>query len=132
MSEERTCGQGLAEHAAVPAKAGELIDALAENLDLHLSTLDLSDERSRNEDDVYRMLVREYSRIAAHLAKTAQRMAGFRDLPMGKHDADTMGDPKLRDAFEHFVTIEEELLHLLEARVARDRSMLSRMGKAAG
>lgn len=132
MPDEPTCGKGLAEHSVLPAKISELLDALAENLDLHLTTLDLSDENSKKEDDVYRMLVKEYSMSAAHLAKTARRMAGFGSLPMGRHDAKAMQDPKFFEAFKHFVKIEEELLQLLEMRVDQDRKMLTGMGKAAG
>jgi hypothetical protein len=56
MRDEPTCGKGLAENASLPAKIRELIDALAENLDLHLTALDLRDENSKKEDDVYRKL----------------------------------------------------------------------------
>ncbi len=132
MADEPTCGKGLAEHSVLPAKISELIDALAENLDLHLTTLDMNDENSKKEDDVYRMLVREYSAIAARLEKTAGRMAGFRDLAMGRHNAEAMQDPKLHEAFKHYVTIEEELLQLLEMRVDQDRKMLIEMAKATG
>ncbi len=58
-------------------------------------------------------------------------MAGYRDLPMGRHDAEALQDPKL-EAFKHFVEIEEELMHLLEMRVDQDRKVLIEMGKAAG
>ena len=37
---------GLAEHSVLPAKLGELITYLAENLELHVKTLDLADENS--------------------------------------------------------------------------------------
>jgi hypothetical protein len=132
MPDEQTCGKGLAENSVLPAKVSELIDALAENLDLHLTTLDLTDENSKREDDVYRMLVREYSGVAARLEKTAKRMAGFRDLPMGRHDAEAIRDLKHFEAFKHFVTVEEELLHLLQMRVEQDREVLIEMGKVAG
>jgi hypothetical protein len=31
MADQRTCGQGVAENSALPAKLGEMIGALAEN-----------------------------------------------------------------------------------------------------
>jgi hypothetical protein len=36
--------------------------------------------------------------------------------------------PELRDAFEKFVRLEEDLLMLLQTRVEQDRKMLSAMG----
>jgi hypothetical protein len=39
-----------------------------------------------------------------------------------------MASPKLRDAFEKFVRLEQDLLALLQKRVERDRGMLAAMG----
>ena len=86
MKNEPTCGQGLAEHSVLPAKLGELIASLAENLELHMNTLDLTDENSRKEHAAYLELSREYRKIAAQLQATAKQMAGYQDLPMGRHD----------------------------------------------
>lgn len=127
MTEPATCGEGLAAHSALPAKLGELIAALAENLEVHQSTLDLTDENARKEHDAYVKLGREYRSIAAHLQATAQHMAGYRDLPMARHDERAMASPKVLEAFAKFVTLEQELLALLETAVARDQKMLAGM-----
>jgi hypothetical protein len=127
MNDEPTCGKGLAEHAAVPAKLAELIAALAENLELHQKTLDLSDENSRKEHDAYVRLAQEYRRIALQLQATAARMAGYRDLPMGMHDQRMMAAPEIRDAFTRLVRVEQELLILLQSGVSRDQEMLAAM-----
>jgi hypothetical protein len=63
--------------------------------------------------------------------KSAGYRNNFRDLPMGRHHAEALQDPKLFEAFKHFVMVEEELLHLLEMRVDKERKMLIEMGKAA-
>ena len=47
MDEHPTCGQGLAEHSALPAKLGELAAAMAENLEAHQDLLDVTDENAR-------------------------------------------------------------------------------------
>jgi hypothetical protein len=111
---------------------GELIASLAENLELHMKALDLTDENSQKEHDAYVELAREYRKIATPLHATAKRMAGYRDLPMGRHDQEAMSSLKVREAFEKFVTLEQELLALLQKREEEDRRMLVEMTGAGG
>lgn len=84
--DEQTCGRGLAEHSLIPAKIAGLLGALAENLELHMPALDLSDANTAQEHHAYSELSRAYREIAARLEHTAGRMANYRDLPMGRHD----------------------------------------------
>lgn len=126
-----TCGKGLAEHSAIPAKLAELISALAENLEAHQPTLDLTDERSRQELDAYVTLAREHRAIAARLREVADRMSGYRDLPMGRHDEHALGSPSVIDAFVTFVRVERELLALLRASAERHEAMLAGTGDTA-
>jgi hypothetical protein len=99
--------------------------ALAENLELHQGTLDLTDPSSQMELAAYAGLVKEHREIAERLAATASRMAGYQDLPMGRHDERALADPRLLAAFETFVQREEELLNLLLTAHERDSEMLS-------
>jgi hypothetical protein len=86
MKPPTTCGQGLAEHSKLPAKLAELLAALAENLELHQRALDLTDPNSRAEHIAYQKLEHAFRKIATELGAAAKAMAGYRDLPMGKHD----------------------------------------------
>ena len=124
MDDQPTCGKGLAEHSALPAALGALIAALAENLELHQGTLDLTDPSSRKELDAYVGLAKEHREIAERLKAVASRMASYRDLPMGRHDGRALADPRLLGAFETFVQREEELLSLLLGAHERDEQML--------
>jgi len=124
METQPTCGKGLAEHSLLPAKLGEWTAAMAENLERHTEALDLSDESSRRERDAYLDLAKGYQQIATRLQTTARQMAGYRDLPMGRHDPKAMTSPQLRDAFEQFVRLEQELLVLLQKRVEQEVQML--------
>jgi hypothetical protein len=130
MDEEPTCGKGLAEHSSLPAAFGEVIDAVAENLEAHLGTLDLTDERSRTEHGVYQELAKEHRAIAAHLRSTAGAMAGYRDLPMGRHDEQALASPRIVEAFVRLVRTERGLLTLLGERVAEHEQMLADFGGA--
>jgi hypothetical protein len=125
MAETPTCGKGLAEHAALPVKLAELEDALAANLELHQTTLDLSDANSKRELDAYLSLTRQHRDIASRLQAAAREMTGYRDLPMGRHDDRAMADPRLMEAFATFVKVEHELLMLLQRAVERDQHMLA-------
>lgn len=128
MNELQTCGKGLAENSALPAKLGELISAMAENLEAHRKALDLTDQNSRAEYEAYEKLLKELRQIAAQLSVTASEMAGYHDLPMGRHDEQAMTHPRVREAFENFVRHKQELLELLEQTEERDHKLLRAMG----
>jgi hypothetical protein len=126
-SEQQTCGKGLAENSVLPAKLGELISAMAGNLDVHRRALDLTDQNSRTEDDAYEKLLKELRQIAAQLSVTASEMAGYRDLRMGGHDQKAMTHPRVEETFEKFVQSKRELLKFLEQTEERDNQLLEMM-----
>jgi hypothetical protein len=128
MESQPTCGQGLAEHSVLPAKVGEWAASVAENLEVHMEALDLKDESSRKEYDAYQALAAEYRSIAVQLQATARHMAGYRGLPMGRHDQEKMTAAGAMDTFERFVKVERELVALLLERVEKDRQMLVQVG----
>ena len=132
MDDQPTCGKGLAEHSVLPGKMGEVIDALAENLEVHMGALDLMDENSRRERDAYTELAAEHREIAGRLRAVAGRMAGYRDLPMGRHDWEALAGPEVRAAFGRLVAREGELLALLQESVERHGKMLAGMGAHPG
>jgi len=130
MEDQPTCGKGLAESSVLPAKLGDLTASVAEVLEVHTTALDLSDENSRKEREAYLALAKQHRETAAQLQATAREMAGYRDLPMGRHDLEAMSGPKPLQAFEKLVKLEEELLALLQKRVEQHRQMLAEMGGA--
>jgi hypothetical protein len=127
MDEQQTCGRGLAEHSALPARLAEVTEAMASNLQVHMQALELDDEPAREEHAVYLRLAEEQRQAAARLRAVANEMAAARDLPMGRHDAQTMSSPEVGDAFQRFVKAKQELLDLLKGMVEEDRRMLAEM-----
>jgi hypothetical protein len=125
--DQPTCGKGLAANSVLPEKMGQLIAALARILELHTKALDVKDDKARKEYDAYVELAHDHGRIAADLQRTAGRMAGYRDLPMGRHDARVLHDPVNRQAFEEFMKLESELVALFQVRLEDDRKMLDGM-----
>jgi hypothetical protein len=123
--DQTTCGQGLAGNSAIPAKLAQVTGSMAAVLETHLQALDLNDEDSRREQAAYLNLAQEHRAVTVQLRALAEEMAGYRDLPMGKHDQNAMSSRQVIDAFERFVTAERELLALLQARVEQDHRMLS-------
>ena len=87
MDESRTCGKGLAERSALPARLSALTAAMADVLEKHQQTLDLTDDNARAEHTAYQQLASDYRNLASQLRATADRMAGYRDLPMARHHA---------------------------------------------
>jgi hypothetical protein len=132
MDDQPSCGKGLAEHSALPTTLGELMGAVAEVLEVHTRALDLTDEHSRKEHEAYLELVSAHRRLATDLRSLAARMAGYRALPMGRHDEEQMAAPEGIAAFERFVRREGELHALLDAWLTRDRQMLGAMGAGEG
>jgi hypothetical protein len=132
MTDQLTCGQGLARQAALTASVGELIASTARVLEVHMRALDITDDASKRELDAYRELASAHRRVAIELADLAHRMEGYRTLPMGRHDLAQMMSPAPRHAFAGYVSHEQALLTLLEARLAEDRAMLDAMTHATG
>ncbi len=122
-----TCGAGLAESSALPEKLGELMSAMADILAAHMRALDLDDIHSKQEYEAYKDLVRELKQIAAGLLVTAKEMAGYRDLPMGRHDERLMADPRAVEVFRDYVKRKQELLTYLQGTLEQDQVMLDQM-----
>jgi hypothetical protein len=128
MSDDQpTCGRGLAAHSDLPRVLGELTEAVADVLESHLGMLDRTDAVAELEHGAYVELVAEH-RVAAHqLAAAAGHMAGYRDLPMGRHVDSREANALMAGAFARLVRLEEELVALLQRRLAEDRAMLEAM-----
>lgn len=94
-----------------------------------MPSLDLTDAPSRQEHEAYRHLAEDHRQAGLQLQAIAERMAGYRDLPMGRHDAKAMAAPAVRESYQRFVRL-EELLALLHRKVEQDRQMLAAMGVA--
>jgi hypothetical protein len=128
MAEQPTCGQGVAENAVLPAKFAEVIEALADNLQVHMTALELDDEPAREEHAVYLRLTEEHRQTAARLRSVGREMAAARDLPMGRHDQQALTSPEVAEAFQRFVKAKQELLVLLQRMVEQDHQLLAEMG----
>jgi hypothetical protein len=124
MDERPTCGKGLADNAALLEKLGKVTEAVGDILDAHLPSLDLTDERSRKEHEVYRQLVEEHRRAGSQLEAIARQMAASRDLPMGRHKPEAMASPAVSRSFQRFVELEQDLATALQLRLEQDRRML--------
>ena len=124
MDQQPTCGQGLAEHAELPAKVADVFGAVAENLEMHLIALDATDKRSRPEFDAYVALATQHRELESRLRALAQQMESYRDVPMAEHDMSVMTSPQTAQAFERLIAHEDALAAALEKRVGRYRQML--------
>jgi hypothetical protein len=127
LDEPQTCGRGLAERSVLPAQLAEVIEVMADNLSVHMQALELDDEPAREEHAVYLRLVEEQRQAAGRLRAVAGEMAAARDLPMGRHDEETMRSPEVGNAFRRFVEARRELQAVLERMAEQDRQLLAQM-----
>jgi hypothetical protein len=130
VSEPSTCGQGLAESAALPAGLARVTEAMAGMLERHMTALDLSDPHSTVEHTVYGELAAAHRRIADQLRAAADRMDAQRDLPMGPHDMAAIMHPATVQAFQTLVDAKRSLLALLRDDADSDDAMLGMMRDA--
>ena len=121
-----TCGEGLAANAILPTKLAELIAAQAEVLKRHTRALDPTDTTAQRELDAYTRLERAHRDVASELAELGEEMAGYRNLPMARHDMTVMADPEGQiEAFRRFVAVERELLMLLQTKLEAEGELHS-------
>jgi hypothetical protein len=124
MEEPRTCGEGLAQRSVLPTRLSALTAAMAEVLETHQQTLDLTDDNARVERIAYQQLANDYRHLTSQLRATADRMLGYRDLPMARHHAQAMLAPEIRSALANLVERERDLAALLKTWVEEDQVML--------
>ena len=125
MDEPRTCGKGLAERSALPAQLSALAAAIADVLERHQQTLDLTDDNARAEHTAYQHVASDCRNLTSQLRATADRMAGYRDLPMARHHADAMAAPDIREAVANLVERERDVAAILETWIEEDQAMLA-------
>jgi uncharacterized protein YndB with AHSA1/START domain len=121
-----SCGEGLAQHASVPAKIAPLLAALADTLELHRALLDPVTAQAREEDEAYRELASRYRELAQGVADAATRMADCRDLAPCPHDTSAFG-PQHLAAFQRFVKAQRQLLAIVRPAAERDQKLLETM-----
>ena len=110
MSDEpTTCGQGLAHHAVLPSKMSAVTAGMAGVLEDHLRSITVSEP----EYAAYSTLVADYRALTTALQRVAERMEGYRDLPMATHDETVLSSPESAAAFEAFTQAERELRAIL-------------------
>jgi len=129
--DQPTCGQGLAEHSRLPLLLAELFDHSAENLEVHVDMLDLTDAHARAERDVWTRAAAQHRSLAGELRATGEFMAQYRDLPMARHDAEAMSSSRVVAAFERFVGAEQAVAALVAEWLERDQATLRKAGRAA-
>lgn len=129
MTEESTCGQGLAQTAAVPQLIGDLMNAIADNLVAHLPMLVAEDEATQQERRVYEHLARRHRDAAAMLQAIATEMAKQQDMRPGQHDLEAMSWVDVVDALESMVGAEAQLVERLEQHLAEHRAMVDAMDR---
>ena len=114
---DATCGQGLAEHAELHARLGDLLQAMAGNLEAHLAAVG-TDAASQPERSAYESLLATHRRLSGELGALADEMKGYRDLPMATHDMEKMSGPEAVAALDAFLEAEQAAADWLSTSAA--------------
>lgn len=125
MEEAATCGEGLAQRADLPARLSALAAAMAEVLETHQQTLDLTDDNAKTELAAYQQLAGDFRQLTSQLRATADRMIACRDLPMARHDAQKMLAPEIYGAIANLVERERVLAAFMNQWFVEDQAMLA-------
>lgn len=125
MTDENTCGAGMAANAILPTRMAGVVAAMADLLTRHTDSLDPDDPAAEAERDAWLAIAAEHRRIAGHLSAAADRMEAQHALPMASHDAAVLSTGEAMSAFEHFVHAQEQLSELLTDQLVEYRAMLS-------
>ena len=127
MTEEPTCGQGLAEHALTPELIAALMNAVADNLVSHLPMLVAGDGDTQHERRIYEPLSRRHREAAAMLQAFAAEMAAPQDMRMGRHDLEAMSHEDVTKALDALIRAEEQLVARLQRQLVEDREIVDTM-----
>ena len=125
MPEHATCGKGIAANATLPERLADVVSAVADNLEAHMTALDGSDPAARAEREAYASLLTRHRAVADELRAMSEEMADYRELPPAPHDPQVMRGATLREPFERLVETERELREHLDERIAREDEMLA-------
>ena len=118
-----TCGKGLAAHADIPRRVGELIAALADNLEQHLPAISGIDAASRGERAAYKQLAEQHREIARRLDAVSSEMASYRDLAMAQHDMTVLQAQPSQEAFERYIATLRATIVTLQRILAADEQL---------
>lgn len=125
MTDEATCGTGMAASAVLPTRMAEVVAAMADVLTRHTESLNPGEPAAEAEREAWLAIAAEQRQIARHLTASADRMEAQRELPLADHDMAALTSPDATSAFAHFVTAQERLSDLLTEQLVEYRSMLA-------
>lgn len=130
MTEEATCGTGMAAGAALPTRMAGVVAAMADVLTRHTDSLDPEEPAGAEERDAWLRLAADNRQLATRLMAVADRMESQQGLPVAGHDMAVLMSDDATAAFEHLVHAQEQLHALLTEQLVEFRAMLAQMRQA--
>jgi hypothetical protein len=122
-----TCGQMVANMAAIPATIAKGAEAVADTWEAHAALMG-KDKDSQAEAKALRALAKGHRQIVASLKKESEEMKKAASWPSASHDmAKMMADPKLTAGMQKLTEAHKEIIALMQKSLAD----LEAMQKAA-
>jgi hypothetical protein len=127
MMDNKTCGQHMAEHAVLPNKMTEVMNAVADMMDAHAAFMVANAKGDKNamaEADGMKMLAKDHRELATMMSKTGTHMTDAAKWPNAPHDMNKMmADPKIQMAMKNLLKTEKEMSALMQQDIAMMESM---------
>lgn len=123
-SEALTCGRGVAANAELPEQLANIVAAVADVLEHHMTALPVVDEAAREELEGYASVVARARDAESALREMAREMRAKRDLPAAPHDMSILTAPAAQEVFLSLVE-KERTLHALVERRLKEHSQLA-------
>jgi hypothetical protein len=122
MTDNKTCGQHMAEHAVLPSKMTEVMNAVADMMDAHAAFMVANAKGDKNamaEADGMKMIAKDHRDLAKMMTTTATHMTEAAKWPNAPHDMNKMmADPKIQAAMKNLLKTEKEMAALMQQDIA--------------
>ena len=122
MMDNKTCGQHMADHAVLPHKMTDLMNAVADMMDAHAAYMMANAKGNKSavtEADGMKMIAKDHRELAKMMTTTATHMSDAAKWPSAPHDMDKMmADPKIQAAMKNVLKNEKEMAALIQQDIA--------------
>lgn len=127
-----TCGQWAASKAPLPAKLGELMTAIADNLEFHAKWTGTKDKAAKAEHDMLMKMAKDHRAIGKMSTDISNGMTKAKDMAQATHDPKTMDGAKMAEMQLKQIKLQREMAQMMMKDADEAEKMLSSMKAGAG
>ncbi|MGQ0506009.1 MAG: hypothetical protein ACT4TC_11905 [Myxococcaceae bacterium] len=112
--DEITCGQWMASKAPLPAKLGELMASIADNMDSHAKWTSASkDKNAKKEVEIVSKVAKTHRDLGTNYTRLSEEMTKHKDLPAVQHDPKAMDMAKMTEGMTKQIKLQREMAQMI-------------------